>query len=88
MPLDSQHSHLFKLISVFLIFSVIVLFLSLPVAIYGESFENSTDQAVESMDHIDGQDNFTPGTTQGDSMIQKVHDAFGGKQAKQILEKQ
>lgn len=74
--LDSEHSKLMKVVAVIMVCVVVVFFLSLPAIVFGSMFEAGTDQIAEQMDHMDGQDNFTPGENSGQSTIQKVTNAF------------
>ncbi|MBP6913407.1 MAG: hypothetical protein KBC00_02230 [Candidatus Levybacteria bacterium] len=77
--MTKDHSKSFKVLSVVLIFSVIVLFLFIPVATFGTTFENTTDQTVDVVDHADGKNNFTPGKIKGQNILQKIHTSFNGK---------
>lgn len=73
---DSEHSQLMKVVAVIMVFVVVVFFLSLPAIVFGSMVESGTDQVAEQMDHLDGQNNFTPGKNSGQSTIQKVTAAF------------
>lgn len=61
-----------------LIVTVLIMFFALPMAMVGRVAETYTDNAAESLDYIDGQNNFVPGTESGASIGQKIYDAFGG----------
>ena len=57
----SQHSRWMKTIVVIVMGSVLIFFFTLPIAMFGHSFENSTNNAVNSLDTLDGSNDFTPG---------------------------
>lgn len=75
LELDN-HSKIFKIIAVFTIGTVIVFFLFIPVAMLGPTIEAYSDSAVDSLDSVDGTNNFTPGKTPNQTMLQKVQSAF------------
>lgn len=61
-----------------LIITVLIMFFLLPMAMVGGVATTTTDNAAESLDYIDGNNNFIPGTESGVSIGQKIYDAFGG----------
>lgn len=67
-----------KVISVILLISVLVLFLSIPAAIVGTGYENATDSLAEAADSLDGSNDFVSGSTSGQSAGGKIIDAFDG----------
>ncbi len=67
-----------KVISVILLISVLVLFLSIPAAIVGTGYDNATDNIAETTDNLDGSNDFVPGSTSGQSAGSKIIDAFDG----------
>ncbi len=73
---NAQKSKTIKIITCIVIFSVLVLFITIPAAIVGSSYEQMTDRAAEHLDKLDNSDNFTPGQQSGDSMGQKAISAF------------
>lgn len=75
MEIDS-HKKALKLVAIITILSVVIFFLFIPVMVFGDEFENTTDTAVNNVDTLDGQDNFTPGKIPNQSMSQKVMSAF------------
>lgn len=77
--MENDHSRSFKALSMILVISVIVLFLFIPVATFGQSFESTTDQAIDLVDHTDGRNNFIPGKIKGQSISQKIYTSFSGK---------
>ncbi len=79
VSMKKDHSKSFKALSIVLIFSVIFLFLFIPAATFGTSFENTTDQVTDVVDQTDGKDNFTPGKIEGLSVFQKIHTSFNGE---------
>ena len=73
---NAQKSKIVKIVTCIIIFSVLVLFLTIPAAIVGSSYEQLTDQAAEQLDKLDNSNNFTPGQQSGDSMGQRAVSAF------------
>lgn len=71
-----DHKKIFKLITMIVVLSVIIFFCFLPIAMFGNIADSSTDTAVNSLDTVDGQDNFTPGKIKNATMLQKVTAAF------------
>lgn len=75
LEIDS-HTKVLKLIAMITILSVVIFFLFIPVMIFGDEFENTTDTAVNNVDAMDGHDNFIPGKIPNQSIGQKVMSAF------------
>lgn len=75
MEIDS-HTRALKLIAIITIMCVVIFFLFIPVMVFGDDFENSTDAVVNNVDTIDGHDNFIPGKIPNQSMGQKLIRAF------------
>ncbi len=48
----------------------------IPVAMLGSTIEFYSDSAADTLDSLDNSDNFTPGKTPHQTMLQKVQDAF------------
>ncbi len=71
-----NHSKIFKIIAIFTIGAVIIFFLFIPVAMLGGTLEFYSDSATESLDNIDGTNNFTPGEAPNQTMLQKIQSAF------------
>lgn len=71
-----DHKKIFKLITMIVILSVVIFFCFLPVAMFGNIAESQTDNAVNSLDTVDGQNTFTPGKVKNATMLQKVTKAF------------
>ena len=80
------HTRLAKIIALLLIVSLILFIIPFPVAVVQAPVEQGVDQVVNSLDQVDGQDNFIPGKRVGQSTAQKVLSAFGGDQAQKVLE--
>lgn len=75
---NAQHSRWMKIIAVVVMCSVLIFFFTLPIAMFGGIAEKSTNQAVNSLDSLDGSNDFTPGSTSNQTGAQKVYDAFDG----------
>lgn len=71
-----DHKKSFKIIAVITIATVIVFFLFIPVAMLGSTLELYSDSAVDSLDRTDNTNNFIPGETSNQTMLQKIQSAF------------
>ena len=67
-----------KIIAVILIFSVLIMFMMLPIAMFGGIAQDASDQAIEQYDQLDGSNDFTPGQNSGASILNKLIDASDG----------
>lgn len=75
----NPHSKWIKVVAVILIISLVLFLIPFPVAVEESVPEQGVDQVVNSLDQVDGQNNFTPGKIKGQNTLQKVVTAFGGK---------